>query len=58
MELFNRDVYDSFPNPSPVGNGGAVDADGPAMDGSAHSAAVSIPANGALFLRRPGRPVA
>jgi 1,4-alpha-glucan branching enzyme len=54
IELFNSDVYDGFPNPSPIGNGGAVEADGPAMDGFAYSAAVTIPANGALFLRADG----
>ncbi len=54
IELFNSDVYDGFPNPSPVGNGGSVEADGPAMDGFAHSAAITIPANGALFLRVEG----
>ncbi len=54
IELFNSDVYDGFPNPSPIGNGGAVTADGPAMDGFAHSAAITIPANGALFFRAEG----
>ena len=54
IELFNTDVYDDFPNPSPIGNGGAVTADGPAIDGFAHSAAITIPANGALFLRADG----
>ena len=28
-ELLNTDVYDGFPNPTPIGNGGAVDASGP-----------------------------
>ena len=36
---------------APVGDDGAVAADGPAMDRFAHSAAIAIPANGALFLR-------
>ena len=54
VELFNSDVYDGFPNPTTVGNGGAVFADGPAIDGFAHSAAIAIPANGALFLRAEG----
>ena len=50
-ELFNSDVYDSFPNPSPLGNGGAVFANGPPLDDFAQSAALTIPPNGALFLR-------
>jgi hypothetical protein len=29
-EVFNSDVYDHFPNPWVVGNGGAIYADGPA----------------------------
>ena len=51
-EAFNSDVYDEFPNPSPVGNGGSVEADGPAMDGFAFSAVLKLPANGALTLVR------
>ena len=50
QELFNSDFYSGFPNPSPVGNGGSVFADGSALDGFAHSAVINIPANGALFL--------
>jgi 1,4-alpha-glucan branching enzyme len=50
-ELFNSDVYDGFPNPAAVGNGGAVYADGPGLDGFAQSARIDIPANGALFLK-------
>ncbi len=51
IELFNSDVYDSFPNPAAIGNDGAVYANGPPLDGFAQSAAITIPANGALFLR-------
>ena len=54
IELFNSDVYEAFPNPSPIGNGGAAEADGPAIDGFAHSATITIPANGALFLSPEG----
>ncbi len=32
-EVFNSDVYESWVNPSVVGNGGAVLGDGPAMHG-------------------------
>ena len=51
IELFNSDVYDGFPNPAPIGNGGAVEASGPPLDDFAQSASIAIPANGALFLR-------
>ena len=51
VELFNADVYDGFPNPAPIGNGGAVEATGPPLDGFAQSAAITIPPNGALFLK-------
>jgi 1,4-alpha-glucan branching enzyme len=53
-ELFNSDFYDRFPNPTVVGNGGAVTADGPGLDGFAHSARITIPPNGALILTRDG----
>ncbi len=51
-ERFNSDVYDAFPNPSPVGNGGSVAADGPPLDGFSASARVTLPANGAVILSR------
>ncbi len=51
VELFNSDVYEGFPNPSPVGNDGAVFAYGPPLDGFAQSTSLTIPANGALFLK-------
>jgi 1,4-alpha-glucan branching enzyme len=54
IEFFNSDYYDGFPNPSAIGNGGAVIAGGSGMDGFAHSAAITIPANGALFFRAEG----
>jgi len=53
-ELFNSDFYDGIPNASVVGNGGAVAADGPGLDGFAQSARINIPANGALFLANAG----
>ncbi|MBV8121621.1 MAG: alpha amylase C-terminal domain-containing protein [Alphaproteobacteria bacterium] len=53
-ELFNSDFYDRFPNPTVIGNGGAVTADGPGLDGFAHSARITIPPNGALMLTRDG----
>ncbi len=54
IELFNTDYYDGFPNPAAIRNGGAVYADGPSLDGFAQSAAITIPPNGALFLRAAG----
>lgn len=50
-ELFNSDYYSGFPNAAAIGNGGAVDADGAALDGFAQSARLTIPPNGALFLK-------
>ena len=51
IELFNSDYYNGFPNPAAIGNGGAVIAVGPPLDGFAQSAAITIPPNGALFFR-------
>jgi len=49
-ELFNSDYHDGFPNPTPIGNGGWIEASGPAIDGFGYSATITLPANGALFL--------
>ena len=54
-ELFNSDVYDNFPNPGAVGNGGAVQASGAALDGFSASAALTVPANGVIMLARQRR---
>ena len=51
-EAFNSDVYDIFPNPTPTGNGGWVEASGPPLDGFPASATLTLPANGALVLTR------
>jgi 1,4-alpha-glucan branching enzyme len=51
-EVFNSDVYDGYPNPLPVGNGGSIDASGPPLDGFAASAWLTVPANGALLFVR------
>jgi 1,4-alpha-glucan branching enzyme len=51
-ELFNSDVYDNFPNPAAVGNGGAVQAAGPPLDGFGASAVLTLPANGVIMLAR------
>ncbi len=51
-ELFNSDVYDGFPNPGAVGNGGAVHASGAPLDGFGASAALTLPANGVIVLAR------
>jgi len=51
-ECLNSDVYDGFPNPNPVGNDGSVNAEPIPWDGFTASAALNIPANGALLLAR------
>jgi 1,4-alpha-glucan branching enzyme len=52
-ELFNSDVYDGFPNPGAVGNGGAVTAQGGfGWDGMPASAAITLPANGFIVFGR------
>jgi 1,4-alpha-glucan branching enzyme len=51
-EVFNSDVYDHFPNPWVAGNGGGVEADGPAMHGFGQSAGLTVPANSVLVLAR------
>lgn len=50
LELLNSDVYDNFPNPAPVGNGGLVRAWSEPLDGFAARAAVTLPANGVIVL--------
>jgi 1,4-alpha-glucan branching enzyme len=52
-EVFNSDVYDGFPNPNPVGNGGFVQAGPAPLDGFAASALITLPANGVIVLK-PG----
>jgi 1,4-alpha-glucan branching enzyme len=52
LEVFNSDVYDNWVNPNVAGNGGGVDASGPAIHGLPNSATVVIPANGLLVFAR------
>jgi 1,4-alpha-glucan branching enzyme len=52
FELLNSDVYDNFPNPAPIGNGGHVHAWSEPLDGFSASAAVALPANGVIVLAR------
>jgi 1,4-alpha-glucan branching enzyme len=54
LELLNSDVYDNFPNPAPVGNGGHVRAWNEPLDGFAARAAVTLPANGVIVLAPSG----
>ena len=49
-EVFNSDVYESWPNPSPIGNFGYVVAGPDGWNGLAASVALNIPANGLLVL--------
>ena len=51
-EVFNSDLYDHFPNPWVVGNGGSIVADGPAGRDYACTARVRLPANAALIFTR------
>ncbi len=51
-ELFNSDVYDNFPNPGAIGNGGAVQAFDTQLDGFAATAALTLPPNGVIVLGR------
>jgi 1,4-alpha-glucan branching enzyme len=51
-EVFNSDVYDSFVNPNVAGNGGAINASGPALHGFPASANIVIPANGFVAFAR------
>jgi 1,4-alpha-glucan branching enzyme len=47
-EVFNSDFYENYPNPNVAGNGGSVDANGPATEAMPHSARIVIPANSLL----------
>jgi 1,4-alpha-glucan branching enzyme len=51
-EAFNSDVYDHWVNPQVAGNGGSIQAYGPARDGLPASATIVIPANGLLVFSR------
>jgi 1,4-alpha-glucan branching enzyme len=52
LEVFNSDAHDPFPGPPVQGNAGEITASGPALDGMAQSAALTIPANGLLVFAR------
>jgi len=52
LEVFNSDVYDDIGQRTPFGNGGAVFADGPPMDGFLTSAGIIVPANSVLVFAR------
>jgi 1,4-alpha-glucan branching enzyme len=54
LEAFNSDVYDDIGRRTPLGNGGAIFADGPPMDGFQFSAGVIVPANSVLVFARDG----
>ena len=49
LEVFNSDAYD---NPSPHGNGGSIQANGPALNALQYSAWITIPANSILVFAR------
>lgn len=48
LEVFNSDIYDNYFNPNAQGNYGGVIADGPAWDGLATSANITLPSNSIL----------
>jgi 1,4-alpha-glucan branching enzyme len=52
LEVLNSDVYDNFPNPAPVGNGGRVGSWSEPLDGFSARAEVALPANGIIALAR------
>ena len=52
LEVFNSDVFENWVNPGVAGNGGSIRADGPALNGLAHSASITIPANSVLVFSR------
>jgi 1,4-alpha-glucan branching enzyme len=52
LEVFNSDVYENWVNPKAAGNGGAIQADGPAHNGLSASADITIPANSLLVFAR------
>ena len=54
LEVFNSDVYDDIGLRTPFGNGGAIFADGPPMDGFPFSAGVIVPANSVLVFACDG----
>ena len=52
IEVFNSDVFENWPNPAVAGNGGSIHGDGPGLNGLAHSAYITIPANSVLVFAR------
>jgi 1,4-alpha-glucan branching enzyme len=50
LEVLNSDVYDNFPNPAPIGNGGRVRSWSEPLDGFAARAELALPANGMIVL--------
>ncbi len=51
-EVFNSDVYEAWVNPGAAGNGGAIHAAGPPLNGLPHSARIVVPANSVLIFAR------
>lgn len=52
FEVFNSDLYENWVNPNVAGNGGGINADGPAHNGLSASADITIPANAILVFAR------
>ena len=53
-EVFNSDVYENWVNPATAGNGGAIEAGSPGLNGLPHSAWITVPANSILVFARDG----
>ena len=50
---FNSDVYENW-SPGLAGNGGSIQANGPAINGLPYSAFITVPANSILVFTRDG----
>jgi 1,4-alpha-glucan branching enzyme len=52
FEVFNSDVYENWVNPAVEGNGGAIQASGPGLNGLPFSASITVPANSVIVFAR------
>ena len=51
-EVFNSDIYENWVNPGAAGNGGSIYAEDVGLNGLAHSASITVPANSILVFAR------
>jgi 1,4-alpha-glucan branching enzyme len=52
LEVFNSDVYENWVNPAVAGNGGAIQANGPGINGLPYSSYITVPANSVVVFAR------